>query len=228
MRFLLKLKQLILRVVDRKVDLYAGKSYSQEGEDRLLSRVFAGQERGFYVDIGAHHPRRFSNTQLFYERGWNGINIEPNPDALPAFIAERPRDINLQIGISDRPGSLTYHWFDDPALNTFDADLAQKRLESTTYKVLKKEAIGVERLADILSKHLPPGRTIDFLTIDVEGHDLQVLQSNDWTRFHPRWVLVEAIGKTLEEVLDSEVVRFMKARGYLLFAKTYNTLFFHG
>jgi hypothetical protein len=84
----------------------------------------------------------------------------------------------------------------------------------------------VERLEDVLSRHLPAGRAIDFLTVDVEGRDLVVLKSNDWRRFRPRLVLVESIGQTLREAMDGEVGRFMEAQGYRLFAKTLNTLFF--
>ena len=226
MGILSKLKRLLLRFVDRGVDVHASKSYSQEGEDLVLARILGGQARGFYVDVGAHHPRRFSNTQIFYERGWRGINIEPNPEALPDFVAERSRDINLQIGISDHPGSLTYYWFDDPALNTFDPGFVQQRLQTTSYKLVRTAPVPVERLADVLAKHLPTGTPIDFLTVDVEGHDLQVLRSNDWERFRPKWVLAEVTGKSLEEVMESELVGYMKGRGYLLFAKTFNTLFF--
>jgi len=208
------------------LDIYATKSYSQEGEDLILARIFSKQARGRYVDVGAHHPDRFSNTKLFYDRGWSGINIEPNPDSLPDFHASRPRDINLQLGVSDHSTELSYHCFDDPALNTFDPDMVRHRLEHTAYKVLRTIPIRVERLSTILEQHLRPGDTIDFLTIDVEGQDLAVLKSNDWDRFRPRWVLAEAIEQSLSGALRSDIARFMEARKYGLFAKTFNTLFF--
>lgn len=212
--------------MDHGLDVYAMKSYSQEGEDLILSRVFAGQKRGLYVDVGAHHPRRFSNTHLFYLRGWSGINIEPNPNSMRDFRSVRPRDINLQVGISDRAESLTYYWFDDPALNTFDADVVKRRTEGTPYRVVRTSQVQVERLDRVLTKHLAPNRRIDFLTIDVEGHDYAVLRSNDWEQFRPRWLLVEETGKSLEDLIDSETTRFLKAKRYALFAKTYNTAFF--
>lgn len=220
------LKRFVERLLDRGLDAYAAKSYSQEGEDLLLTRVFSGQKRGFYVDVGAHHPRRFSNTQLLYERGWSGINIEPNPEALPEFAAARRRDINLQVGISDRAGVLTYHCFDDPALNTFDPELVKRRLETTSYRVVRTIEVPVARLEDLLARHVPADRRIDFFTIDAEGHDYAVIQSNDWDRWRPRWVLVESLGLSMQEVMEGEISRFLRTKHYELFAKTYNTLFF--
>ena len=213
-------------VLDRLFDVYAQKSYSQEGEDMILRRLFEGQDRGFYVDVGAHHPRRFSNTNYFYRRGWRGINIEPNPDAVRIFESTRARDINLQLGVSDCAGSLTYYRFDEPALNTFDEKMAVSRQANTPYKLLSTVEVPVERLGAVLTKHMPAGQQIDFLSIDVEGLDFAVLQSNDWERFAPRCVLVEALGVTLNDVKDSGVFQFMSGKGYELIAKTFNTLVF--
>lgn len=193
----------------------------------LLARLFEGKKQGFYVDVGAHHPRRFSNTQYFYRRGWRGINIEPNPEAAKAFQIERPGDINLQAAISDVPGKLTYYVFDEPALNTFDAVLAQSRLKETSYRLLRETEIPVVRLDALLDLHLPAGASIDFMSIDVEGLDLQVLHSNNWVKYRPQCVLVEALGAAnLMEVMSGELHQLMEVHQYALFAKTYNTLFY--
>lgn len=210
----------------RLVDIYASPSHSQEGEDMILQRIFERKEFGFYVDIGAHHPRRFSNTCLFYRKGWRGINIEPNPDAGAAFQKERPRDINLGIGISDHEGTLTYFFFNDPALNSFDRELSDSRVKNTSYKLIGTKEVAVRTLGAVLREHLPPGAEIDFLSVDVEGLDMAVLRSNDWNAFRPKVVLVEALEVSLEGVLDSEVFQFMKGHGYQLSAKTVNTLIF--
>ena len=220
------LKQPLLRARARLFDIYSVKSFSQEGEDLILRRIFNQQASGFYVDVGAHHPRRFSNTFNFYRSGWTGINIDPNPDAMRAFLTERNRDINIQCGVADNPGTLTYYRFNEAALNTFDADVVKSRLANTPYKLVGNIDVRVDRLAAILERHLPPGQTVDFLTIDAEGMDLQVLKSNDWKRFRPRCVLVESLGVSLEDVLRGEIFLFMKIQGYELFAKTFNTLVF--
>jgi FkbM family methyltransferase len=220
------LRKPLLRVRAALFDIYAVKSFSQEGEDLILRRIFGKQASGFYVDVGAHHPRRFSNTYNFYRRGWTGINIDPNPDAMRAFETDRSRDINLQCGVADRPGNLTYYRFDEAALNTFDADVVASRLANTPYKLLGSIDVRVEPLAVILERSLPANQAIDFLTIDAEGMDLQVLQSNDWQRYRPRCVLVESLGVSLEDVLRGEIFLFMSDQGYELFAKTFNTLVF--
>jgi FkbM family methyltransferase len=198
-------------------------SFSQEGEDGVLQRLFERKLVGFYVDVGSHHPQRFSNTYRFYLRGWNGINIDPLPGTKARFDALRQRDINIEVGISDHPGELTYYSFQEPAFNTFDAKVADTR-ESP---LLSVDQVRVLRLSNVLDQYVKPGQKIDFLTIDVEGLDLQVLRSNDWRRYRPSYVLAEALGKhDVAQVLNSELYDYMASQGYSLFAKCVNTLFF--
>lgn len=219
--------KLLVPFYDVMFDYYAIKSYSQEGEDMILRRIFEGQELGFYVDVGAHHPRRFSNTYFFYRRGWSGINIEPNPDARRSFQSARSRDTNLQTGVSDHAEKLIYYLFDEPAFNTFDGDIVKLTLATTPCKLVETIEVPVERLDSILKKCLSANQQIDFLSIDVEGLDFAVLKSNDWELFRPKCVLVEALGMmTLEEVMRTNIFHFMKNQGYALFAKTFYTLIF--
>lgn len=207
-------------------DPYAIKSYSQEGEDMILRRMFEDKATGFYVDVGAHHPRRFSNTYYFYRRGWRGVNVEPNPDALAIFQSVRKRDINLQCGVALAEQSLTYYKFDEPALNTFDETLVDNRLAQTDYQLVEKITVPVRRLAKLFDEVLPRDQRIDFMTVDVEGFDLQVLQSNDWEKYRPAVVLAEALSTTMEDFQSNEIVMYMTSQGYRCFGKTYNTWFF--
>ena len=208
-----------------RAGIYAQLSYSQEGEDLILERMFEGQESGFYVDVGALHPRRFSNTCRFYERGWRGINIEPNPDGLVLFRRQRKRDINLEYGVADHDGELVYTMFNEPALNTFDKALADQR-PSDRYHIVGTKKIAVRRLASILEESMPASTRIDFMSIDVEGYDLDVLKSNDWSKFRPACVLVEVVGFNLANSGEEPVHAFLAARNYELFAKTVNTLIY--
>ena len=220
---LVKLKNIPMRILAGR---YATLSYSQEGEDLILNRIFAGKTSGFYIDVGAHHPFRFSNTYFFYKMNWRGINIEPNPDGISSFRSRRPRDVNLQMGVSDNNGVLRYHYFDEPALNTFDVDIVADRLSTTSYKVIRVEDIPVYRLDEILASNLPSGQPIDFLSIDAEGLDFRVLKSNDWAKYRPLCVLVEVLNSTLEGVMTSDIHVFMTVNGYSLFSRTYNTLIY--
>jgi FkbM family methyltransferase len=205
---------------------HAVDSYSQEGEDMILRRLLTGQRTGFYVDVGAHHPYRFSNTCHFYLRGWRGINIEPNPDALRIFKRRRSRDINLGVGIAESASALTYYRFDEPALNSFDPELVARRLATTPFRQIGTDTIPVHRLDLVLDQYLPKDTALDFLSVDVEGFDLQVLRSNNWERYRPHYVLVEALESSLDSLAADATYQFMRDHGYTLLAKTLNTLIF--
>lgn len=201
-------------------------SYSQEGEDLILRRIFGEQKSGFFVDVGAHHPHRFSNTYLFYRRGWRGINIDAMPGSMDAFRALRPRDINIEMPVLAERRRLTYYQFNDPALNGFSKELSDFRDSLAQYRIIGTVDIEGAPLREILEQHLPPGQAIDFLTIDVEGFDLEVLQSNDWTRFRPKVVLVEMLASSLATIQADEVHKLMEKNGYQVFAKALNTVIF--
>jgi FkbM family methyltransferase len=203
---------------------YLRTSYSQEGEDLILERILGHKKAGFYIDVGAHHPRRFSNTCRFYQRGWRGINIEPNPEALKLFQQKRKRDINLGFGIAKGEDHLTYFMFNEPALNSFDRAAAEQR-QNSKYRIVGTKSIAVRPLANILNDYMPDVQ-IDFMSIDVEGYDLQVLESNDWARFRPTLLLVEATHFNLASPTTEPIHIFLEDRDYKLFAKTLNTLFY--
>ncbi|MDX2135258.1 MAG: FkbM family methyltransferase [Saprospiraceae bacterium] len=196
------------------------KSYSQDGEDVVLLSFFESLKgyTGFYVDVGAHHPVRFSNTLAFYRKGWKGINIDPTPGSMRPFKWLRARDINLEIGIGSQKSELTFFCFNEPALNTFDAKLAAERNSGNPYKIIKTVSVPVLPLRVVLENHLPKGQHIDFLSVDVEGLDLEVLKSNDWVKFRPAYVLVEDLFVDIKSLEESEVYRFLSQNGYKLIA----------
>ena len=216
--------QPLKRIYNGYLRSYAFRSYSQEGEDMILRRFFGPDYIGFYVDVGAHHPRRFSNTCYLYKKGWHGINIEPNPAGHALLAHTRKRDINILGGVSDLDGTLDYNMFDEPALNTFDPETARR--QSLRKKLVDTMKIRVNTLATILDKHMPANTNIDFINVDIEGHDLVALKSNDWNKYRARLVIAEAIGKSLGEILDSELAVFMRSMDYELYAKTVNSIFF--
>lgn len=214
-------------VRNRYLDGYAITSYSQEGEDMILRRLFENQASGFYVDVGAHHPFRFSNTCFFYKKGWRGINLDATPGSMVLFERFRSRDINLEIPVSNSNAVLTFHVFNEPALNGFSKELSQARQANHPgYVILEEPKLQTRELSDILAVHLPAGAVIDFLTVDVEGHDFEVLKSNDWERFRPHVVLVEIAGRSLAEIERHDIGRYLQQYGYIVFAKTVHTVIF--
>lgn len=206
---------------------YSVESYSQEGEDMILRRIFEHKRKGFYVDVGAHHPKRFSNTYYFYKQGWRGINIDATPGSMQAFNKVRPADLNIEAAISRERKFLTFYMFDEPALNGFSKQLSEQRNANTqACRIIKTIDIETVTLSQILDKHLPKGQLIDFMSIDVEGLDYDVLQSNDWSRFRPEIILVEIPDSSLEDLLDHEITKLLHLQGYVITSKSMYTVFF--
>lgn len=163
-------------------------SFAQNAEDILLERVLP-DPTGLYVDVGANDPVFHSVTKRFYDRGWRGLNVEPNPTLFRRLVEHRPHDVNLNEGVGAAPGVLTF--FDFPAVHgwsTFVPELAAH------YRALGLAAVErpvpVRTLAEICAEHVGD-RTIDFLKIDVEGFEAQVLLGGDWSRWRPRIVVLE-------------------------------------
>lgn len=200
--------------------LFCKKSYAQEGEDLVVDRLLEGKKNGFYVEVGAHHPFRFSNTFFFYKRGWSGICIDPLPGTKSLFRKNRPRDIAIELGVSKVRGQLEYLMFNEPALNTFDTSLASARDGVANYRITKKVLIETMPLSEILKGQKIPTTGIDLMSVDVEGLDLQVLESNDWEVFRPKVIIAEALSARIEDIASDPIYRFLEKHGYSLYAKT--------
>lgn len=224
-----------LAIAKKILKLYAGKylgfyfygrySYAQEGEDLVVQRLLVGQRRGFYVEVGCHHPFRFSNTYLFYKSGWRGVCIDPLPGTKKLFNLTRPRDITLEIGVNEHTSTLKYYMFNEPALNTFDPAVAGDRDGAKEYRIIGEKLVEVKRLGDILHsfENLP---AIDILSVDVEGLDLQVLKSNDWDRFRPRIIIAECLSMAMEDISSDSVYRYLMDLDYSVYAKTGHSVIF--
>jgi len=225
------IKEKIIEFRNNNLDGYSTKSYSQEGEDIILGRLFERRKFGFYIDVGAHHPKRFSNTYYFYKKGWRGINIDAMPGSMIIFNKIRPRDINIEKPISDKKQILTYYAFNEPALNGFSKELSEKRNgirsgKNVEYFIKFTKDIETTTLEDILDKYLPKNQSIDFLSIDVEGLDFEVLKSNNFAKYRPKIVLIEVLENSLDDIINNDITKFLNYLDYTIYAKTMNTVFF--
>jgi FkbM family methyltransferase len=162
-------------------------SYAQAKEDIHLFKALFGvhHEVGFYIDVGAWHPEIDSVTKLFYDRGWHGINVEPSPKWFARLVEQRPRDINLQVAVSETPGEITYFEHPDGSLGTTvetiaDLHEAHGRLQKKSFKV---KTLTLTQICDEHALH-----DIHFLKIDVEGAEGSVLRSMDFQKYRP-WLL---------------------------------------
>ncbi|MHB8276109.1 MAG: FkbM family methyltransferase [Candidatus Humimicrobiaceae bacterium] len=192
----------------------------------MLLRTIFRNKKGFYVDIGAHHPKRFSNTYYFYKIGWNGINIDAMPGSMHIFNKIRPRDVNLEIAISENIEELDYYAFNEPAFNGFLKNESVGKIKKDGYNLLFSRKIKTKTLAEVLNLYLKNESKIDFMSIDVEGLDLEVLQSNDWDRYKPDVLLVEIHKYGLENLKNHKIYEFISNKEYELICSTINTFIF--
>lgn len=211
--------------------------YAERGEDAFLQSYFQAKQaltserekalplyfresvgQGLYVDVGANAPIFYSNTYWFYLKGWRGINIDAAPGTMKAFHRFRPRDINIEALVSDQETEVVfYHWETPFPANTVSAEWA--RVIAQQYgREPRQITLKSRRLDSILNEYVPRDQSISFMSIDTEGHDLQVLRSNDWERFRPELLLVEDFMFTADNAGRSEVCEFMKSVGYEVYA----------
>jgi len=219
-------KSIVNYLSGRKKERISYVSYSQEGEDMILRRIFENQKIGFYIDVGAHHPKRFSNTYFFYKKGWNGINIDAMPGSMTKFNKIRPRDINIEKPVSSKTETIIYYSFNEPALNGFSKELSEKRDGLRNYYIKSKIKIEAAPLKEILDNNLPKNQEIDFLSIDVEGFDFIALKSNDFKKFRPKVILIEILESKLIDLEKNAITIFLFEKNYSIYAKSINTVIF--
>jgi FkbM family methyltransferase len=196
------------------------KSYSQVGEDLLIAFFLQKEKEVSYIDIGCLWPTRLSNTYFFYQRGGQGLCIDPNPDIRAEYEATRPRDTFLNLGIGAREGSLTYHRFQNPVFNTFLPERAA-RLAATGRpgrNPIGSVEIAVRPLSAVLRElDWRPrfGPRVDVLSMDVEGLEMDVLSSIDFTYVRPRLIVLEtAVTERSPEA--NPCIALLREQGYQL------------
>lgn len=203
-------------------------SFSQSGEDLIIRFIFEalGIAKPGYLDIGAFHPYRYSNTALFYLNGSRGINIEPDPSSFAAFPVERPDDISLNVGVADVSSELDFYMMDAPTLNTFSKEIADTYVRESDHRIISIRKIKVLPIRSILDEYCQ-GRFPELLSLDAEGVDELVLKSFDGVKDLPVVICVETISysKTGEGIKNIELVEYLESRGYMVYADTYiNTI----
>ncbi|MFO1117044.1 MAG: FkbM family methyltransferase [Beijerinckiaceae bacterium] len=163
-------------------------SYAQNFEDVMLERAFANVEAGFWIDVGAWDPDVDSVTRHFSDRGWRGVNCEPNPHYFNLYRDRRPRDINLGLAIGSKPGRASMTLIHGTGMSTFDRSIAagHAKLE------YRQEETEVEiRTLDSIFKEYAPA-DVHFLKIDCEGAEPDVIASCDFRKHRPWIILVES------------------------------------
>jgi FkbM family methyltransferase len=209
------------------------RSYAQQGEDLVISNLFSLLNitaKPTYLDVGAFDPIVHSNTYLMYRAGGHGVLVEPNPAKVAHLREVRPRDVTLNIGVGLAAGSSTadYYVIGGPSqglFNTFskeDAELVQRNSNGLHHidQVMK---LPLENINSIMQQHL--GGAPNFLSIDTEGMDLDILKTLDFQRYRPDVICVETLEVGSDHV-EVEILRFLESKGYSARGATFvNTIF---
>lgn len=202
-------------------------SYAQHGEDFVILNTFAilGIDRPSYLDIGAHSPTHISNTALLSVRGSTGINIEANPDLIEDFLRHRPRDINLNIGIAPQKGVLKFYRIDERSgVNSFSKEAADAFVKNNpSFRIQDVLDIEVVTLNEVIDQHAG-GVFPDFMTMDIEGLDFDVLRTTDFSKSRPTLVCVEAVSAAGS--VAQAMGRMMREKGFRPYTRTTGNLFF--
>lgn len=208
------------KIMHRKVYKHC---YSQSGEDMIINHIFCtlGIKKPSYIDIGAHDPYHLSNTAYFYENGSTGVNIEPNPVLFKNIQKIRKKDLNLNIGIWDQSGKLDFYLMNASTMSTFSKEEADALCKNYDFKIEKIIKVDVKPIMFIIEKYCK-GIFPDFLSLDVEGLDFDILRSIDYKKTSPKVICVEAVeySETVFGKKETEIVDFLKGQGYYLYADT--------
>lgn len=209
-------------------------SYSQTGEDLIIEFLIEAKKiKEFtYLDIGANHPVRFNNTFKFYEMGYKGVCIEPDPFLFAKLLSKRNRDICLNVGIGGKSsiGKVDFYIMDNPVLNTFSKQEASQLEKNNHCKIKEVIQIPLKTAEEIIDHHLE-GKAPVFINLDVEGLDEEILNAFPFDKYRPTIFCIETVHYTNDASSEkrSEIMDIMIRNGYKPFADTYiNTIFIDG
>lgn len=202
---------------------HAKLSFSQCGEDLIVDYIFKlrGISKPTYLDIGANDPYYLNNTAIFYQRGSKGINVDANPSCISKFLIERPKDTNLNIGIGAQKTESTFYIMKDSTLSTFSEVEFLKYKKSNKSKLIDKKIINIHTLKDVLATY-NDSIFPDFLSLDIEGLDYEVIKSIDFKVSSPKVICVEIseYSPTGSGRKKNEIVEFLIDKGYFEYATT--------
>jgi FkbM family methyltransferase len=209
------------------------KYFSFSGVDVIIENIFRNQNNGFYIDVGCQHPIKNNNTLLLHNKGWSGINIDLDKDNINLFNSARPNDANINIAISDKVGEVDLFFYHKKSpINTID----KKTSEFQKAKISSIKKIQTNTLDNIISSSKFSDKTFDLLSVDVEGHELNVFKGMDFDKFSPNVIVVEYLdlnvkkleikNLNIENIINSELYNYLTSKDYILVNCIYSDLIF--
>ena len=207
--------------------------FSFSGVDVIIENIFREKMNGFYIDVGCQHPIKNNNTYLLYKKGWKGINIDLDSDNINLFNIARPKDDNINIAVSNKVGeSDLFFYHKKSPINTID----KKTSDFQKADVSEIKKVKTTSLTNIINSSKYKNNKIDLLTIDVEGHETQVLKGFDFNLYKPNVIVVEYLDLSvkklevknldIEKILKTELYNFLTSKNYILANCIYSDLIF--
>ena len=207
----LAFRLIILSLVRKVFKVPVTFSFSQGAEDIIIPYLI-NVKKGIYVDVGCNEPVVFSNTFNFYLQGWTGINIDANSSLIEKCKRIRKKDISICAAVSDSEREVVFHKAKIPSVSTIDENRLKDWKKLWEFDEADQEKVTTQTLTSILDKSLPPETLIDLLTIDVEGHDFEVLKGLDIERYRPGVIIIEL--HSLDKALDSSIYKYLSEKNY--------------
>ena len=226
-KLFLNLKLIQKKIISKKI------YYSFSGVDIIIKNIFRNKKNGFYVDVGCQNPIKNNNTYLLHKKGWFGLNIDLDKDNIDIFNVSRPDDENINTAISNKVGQTDLYFYHRKSpINTIDKSTSD--FQKANVSQIKK--IQTNTLNNILNNSKYKNTKINLLSVDVEGHELQVFEGLDFNLYKPEVIVVEVLdlnvkkleikNLNIENLLNTELYKFLISKNYILVNCIYSDLIF--
>lgn len=206
-------------------------SYSQSGEDLIVDFLFdamLGVKEISYLDIGANDPIDLNNTYHFYEKGYRGVCIDPNPLFREAYRSARPEDTYVVAGVGPKKGKIKFFEISPNTLSTFSEETARQYTEEDGHQLIKTSNVPVLILHDVVKRYFKNKKMPNFLSIDIEGWDYEILDRMDFSKWRPTVICIETLtyASKKKQKKTLSVIELIESKGYFVYADTYiNSIF---
>ena len=225
------IKILFLDIISKILDPYLIYSYSQTGEDRIIHsiiEIYGKWEKidfssNYYVEVGCNEPIKYSNTYSLYKNGWRGLCIDGNETLIRQFEKVRPHDICVCAVVSNSSDEITFTEFTDSGVSSVNPQHIEEWTKYST--IASQRRVNPTSLQTILDSHQVP-KNFALLSVDVEGHDLEVLLSLDFNIYRPALIVVEMTGFNLSNISESGIFKYLSEYGYRLIAFVIGNAYF--
>jgi len=209
------------------------KYYSFSGVDVIIENIFRHKNNGIYIDVGCQHPVKNNNTYLLFKKGWNGLNIDLDKDNIDLFNVARPNDQNINVAISNKIGETDLYFYHKKSpINTID----KKTSDYQKAPISEIKKIKTDTLTNIIKNSKYKNSKIDLLSIDVEGHEREVLEGFDFSIFRPDVIVIEYLDLSakkievknlnIDNLFKTDLYKFLTSKNYILANYIYSDLIF--